>query len=89
MWRWTSERATLWVRPIGRDVTLTLAGESPLRYFDAAPTVRVTVGGGEAASFTPSSDFTHEVTLPAAALAAANGEVVIESSRSFAPAIRC
>ena len=42
-WRWTSERSRLWVRPIGRAVTLRLAGESPRRYFDAAPNVRVTV----------------------------------------------
>src|SRR5262249_55364051 len=48
-WRWTSERATLWVRPIGRDVRLTLSGESPLRYFDAAPSVRVSSGGRELA----------------------------------------
>ena len=32
-WRWVSEQGVLWVRPIGRDVTLRLTGESPLRYF--------------------------------------------------------
>ncbi len=39
-WRWTSEQARLWIRPIGRDVVLTLTGESPLKYFDKAPAVR-------------------------------------------------
>ena len=44
---WMSEKAALWVRPIGRDVILRLVGESPLRYFDAAPRVRILIGGQE------------------------------------------
>jgi len=84
-WRWTTERATLWVRPIGRDVTLTLRGESPLRYYDAAPVVTVTAGGREVARFTPSSDFVQDVVLPAEALASADGRVVIASDKWFAP----
>jgi hypothetical protein len=87
-WRWTSERAVLWVRPIGRDVTLTVAGESPLRYFDAAPTVALTVDANMVARFSPSSEFTQTIVLPAAALAAADGRVVIESDRHFVPAER-
>ncbi len=87
-WRWTSERATLWVRPIGRAVTLTLSGESPLRYFDAAPAVTVTVAGARLARFSPSDDFTREIVLPAAALAAADGRVVIESDKWFVPGDR-
>jgi hypothetical protein len=87
-WRWTSDRSVLWVRPIGRDVTLTLAGESPLRYYDGAPSLRVTVGEALAGEFRPSSDFTNEITLPHAALAAANGRVVITSDRHFVPGER-
>jgi len=87
-WRWTAERATLWVRPIGRDVTLTLSGESPLTYYEAAPNVTVTISGTRVARFTPSSDFTQEIVLPAAALAAAEGRVVIESDRWFVPGER-
>lgn len=87
-WRWTSERATLWVRPIGRDVTLTVSGESPLRYYDAAPNVTVTVGGTSVGRFHPSSDFTQAIVLPAAALAAADGRVVIESDKWFVPGER-
>ncbi len=83
-WRWTSERSILWVRPVGRDVTLTLTGESPLRYFDSAPTVTVTVGG-HVARFSPEADFSEEVRLPAAALASANGRVTLESDRWFVP----
>jgi hypothetical protein len=84
-WRWMSEKAVLWVRPIGRAVTLHLSGESPRRYFDAAPHVRVTIGGREIAAFDPSSDFDQPIALPADALAAANGGVTIESSRFFVP----
>jgi hypothetical protein len=87
-WRWMSERATLWVRPIGRDVTLTLTGESPLRYFARAPTVVVTSGGRPIARFNPSSDFTQDILLPAAALAEADGRVVVESDDWFMPAER-
>jgi hypothetical protein len=87
-WRWTTERATLWVRPVGRDVTLTLSGESPLKYYDAAPNVTVTVGGTSVARFSPSADFTQEIVLPAAALAAAEGRVIIESDKWFVPGER-
>jgi hypothetical protein len=87
-WRWTSERAVLWVRPIGRDVTLSFSGESPLRYYDAAPTVIVSAAGHELARFRPAADFTQSVVLPADALAAADGQVVIASDKFFVPAER-
>jgi hypothetical protein len=64
-WRWTAEKSFLWVRPLGRSVTLTLSGESPLKYFDRAPTVAVTVGTREVARFNPSSDFSQDIVLPA------------------------
>jgi hypothetical protein len=84
-WRWMSEKAVLWVRPIGRPVTLHLSGESPRRYFDAAPHVRVTIGDREIAAFDLSSDFDEAMTLPADALTSAGGYVGIESSRFFVP----
>lgn len=84
-WRWMSDAATVWIRPIGRDVTLTLSAESPLRYFDEAPEVLIKAGGQIVAQLTPDADFTHEVRLPAALLAARDGEVVIQSSKSFVP----
>lgn len=87
-WRWATERATLWVRPIGRDVTVTLSGESPLRYFDAAPAVTVSAGSRQIARVTPAADFTQSIVLPAEALAQADGRVVIQSDRWFVPAER-
>lgn len=87
-WRWMSDRAALWVRPVGRDVTLTIAGQSPLRYFDRAPTVRIGIGGRELGRFSPAADFMLSVALPAGLLAAAEGRVLIESDRWFSPADR-
>jgi hypothetical protein len=87
-WRWAAEKATVWVRPVGRDVRLTLSGESPLRYFDSVPAVTVSVGDREVARFTPSADFTERIVLPADALAAADGHVVIASDKFFVPAER-
>jgi hypothetical protein len=84
-WRWMSERALLWVRPTGKAVTLHLSGESPRRYFEAAPHVRVTIGDREIAAFDLSSDFEQAIALPADALAGANGRVSIESSKFFVP----
>jgi hypothetical protein len=87
-WRWASERAVLWVRPVGRDVTLTIDAEAPLRYFDVAPSLRVAVGGRELARLSPADDFRWEVTLPAALLEAAAGSVVLETDKWFVPATR-
>jgi hypothetical protein len=84
-WRWMSEKATLWVRPTGQPLTLRINGESPLKYYEAAPSVRVLVGDKEVATFSPSADFDQAVTLPADLLALANGHVVLESSRFFVP----
>ena len=87
-WRWTSEQAVLWVRPIGRDVTLTVSGESPLHYFDRAPAVTITSGSRALARFSPSTDFTQSVVLPAETLAAGGGRVTISSDAAFVPAER-
>ena len=87
-WRWMSERAVLWVRPVGRDLTLTVAGESPLRYFDAAPTLRISIGGQELARLVPTEDFRWDVTIPSTLLERASGNVVLESDKSLVPAER-
>jgi hypothetical protein len=84
-WRWMSEQARLWVRPTGRDVVLAITGESPLRYFGEAPSVRVSAAGTSLAQFSPSSDFTRRVTIPAGALSASGGIVTIDSNQWFSP----
>jgi len=87
-WRWMSERATLWVRPIGADVVLTISGESPMRYFDSAPSVAFKVGGQEIRRFSPSADFTETIRLPGALLQSNDGRLTVETNRWFAPADR-
>jgi hypothetical protein len=87
-WRWMSERARLWVRPVGRDVTVTISGESPLRYFDRAPVVRVLAAGVELSGFTPSGDFTHQIPIPAKAVSLSGGLITLESELWFNPAER-
>jgi hypothetical protein len=87
-WRWMSDRAVVWVRPTGRDVTLELLGESPLRYHDTAPLVHVRAGDSPVTDFRPDTDFNRSIALPASALAAAGGRVVVTSDQSFVPAER-
>jgi hypothetical protein len=84
-WRWTTRRADTFVSNAGRDVTLTIAGESPLRYFDGPPNVTVRAGSQVLATARPASDFELHVQVPAAALAASGGMVTIETDRSFVP----
>jgi hypothetical protein len=84
-WRWTSERSVLQIKGPPQSVRLTLRGESPLRYFDAPPTVKVTVGGATVAQFQPDADFEWNVTVPADSLARSGGAVAIETDRIYLP----
>jgi hypothetical protein len=87
-WRWMSERSTMWVRPLARDVTLTIEGESPLRYFDSPPVISVSTGGRQVGRFSPTADFRQTIVLPADALNRSDGRVTIESDKWFVPAAR-
>jgi hypothetical protein len=84
-WRWTTGRAETFVNAAGRDLMLTIAGESPLRYFDTAPHVTIRTGNQVLATARPSSDFELTVKVPAAALAASDGMLTIETDQSFVP----
>ena len=88
LWRWTSDRSALVIRGGSGDLTLELAGESPLRYFDRAPTVVVKAGDRELARFNPSGDFTQRVAIPRAALDASGGRVTIETDLTFVPGLK-
>ena len=87
-WRWMSERAVLWVRPIGRDVAVTLRGESPKRYYDAAASLKAAAGDRALGTLSPSEDFEWTITIPTAALQASNGRLTIESDKWFVPGER-
>jgi hypothetical protein len=87
-WRWMSDSAVLQVHNAGRDVTIELRGESPLRYFDTAPVMRIAAGAQVVSETRPAADFTVQVNVPAAALAAAQGRVVLTSDKFFIPGDR-
>jgi hypothetical protein len=86
LWRWTSERSILQVRgaAVG-GVRVSIRGESPLRYFEIPPMVRVVVGGRVIGEFQPASDFEWTVTVPADDLARAEGSIAIETNSVYLP----
>jgi len=84
-WRWTSERSVIRTMGATGGVRLTLKGESPLRYFDAPPSVRVTAAGQVLAQFRPDDDFEWTITIPAADLARAGGAIAIETDPVYLP----
>ena len=85
-WRWTSERSVLRMSGPPQPITITMRGESPLRYFNSAPTVKLTAAGATLAQFQPSDDFEWSATVSAGALAASGGAVAIETDRVYVPA---
>ncbi len=85
LWRWTSDRSTLVTAGATSDLRLILAGESPLRYFDRAPTVVVRAGAVELARFSPSADFSQVIAIPVAALTASNGRITVETDLVYVP----
>ena len=84
-WQWTTARAETFVNAAGKDLTLRLSGESPLRYFDRAPRVTIRAGSQMLGTAEPASDFDLTVKVPAAALAASDGMLTIETDQSFVP----
>lgn len=84
-WRWTSGRSVLRVKGAVSGVDLVLRGESPLRYFEAPPDVQVMAAGRVVARFRPVSDFVWTVRVPAADVARAAGEIVIQQTPVYRP----
>jgi hypothetical protein len=85
MWRWTSERSVLRIQGPAQPVTLEIRGESPLRYFDRAPIVKITAGDVTLAQFQPDTDFEWRVTVPADAMLNSGGAIAIEIDRVYLP----
>jgi transmembrane protein TMEM260 (protein O-mannosyltransferase) len=84
-WRWTSERSVLRINGPAQPVTLEIAGESPLRYFDRPPTVKITAGDVTLAQFQPDTDFEWRVAVPAEAMLNSGGAIAIEIDRVYLP----
>jgi hypothetical protein len=85
LWRWSSDRSMLRLDGPPRAVQLTLQGESPLRYFDAPPTVTVSAAGRTVAQFRPSDDFEWSTTVPADLMAQSGGAITISLDRAYLP----
>jgi hypothetical protein len=84
-WRWTSGRSVLRIKGATGPVRISLKGESPLRYFDAPPTVRLTAAGKVIAQFRPDDDFDWTVPVPADEVTRAGGAIAIETDRVYLP----
>jgi hypothetical protein len=84
-WRWMSERSVLWVRPVGRAVTLHVTGESTRKYYKQTPHVRILAGDREVGAFDPDRDFDHAFTIQPDVLAGAGGRLTFVSSAFFVP----
>jgi hypothetical protein len=84
-WRWTSDRSILRLQGRVRSVRITMRGESPLRYFDAAPIVRVTAGGRVIDQIRPEADFDWTVTVPWEDIERGDGTIAVETDRVYLP----
>ena len=83
-WRWTSDRADLFVLA-DAGATLVIRGESPLKYFEAPPTVRVAVGATTLAELKPNADFEWRIAIPPGALPPGGGTVTLSLDRVYLP----
>jgi hypothetical protein len=72
----------------GGPVRLTLAGESPLRYFDRPSTIVVLVEGREVTRFEAAADFVEAIEIPAGRFTVSPSRVTIEIDQMFVPAER-
>jgi hypothetical protein len=83
-WRWTSGRSVLRVSP-PQSVVVWMRGESPLKYFDEVPTVKVRAGDRIVGELRPETDFEWAVNVPADAVRGGDGAIVIETDRIYLP----
>jgi hypothetical protein len=83
-WRWSSDRSVIRVAPASA-VTLTLRGESPLKYVGQPPTVRVTAAGRTVAQLSPTDDFSWTVSVSRETVDAAQGAIAVETDRVYLP----
>lgn len=87
-WRWMEQAAAIHVIAPPRDLTLTISGESPVKYFGHGVELVVRAGAVELARRTLASDFTEVITVPAAVLGPAGERITFEAGESYVPAER-
>jgi len=88
VWRWTSDRAVVRIAGPPHDVRVTMTIESPLRYFDAPASVRVTTGDREIATTLLGSTESWSFLVPGEALAGSGGLLTIETDKTWVPSER-
>jgi hypothetical protein len=88
VWRWTADRATLRIVGAASAVVVTLNVESPYRYFDDLPTVRMSAGGQVLGETRFDGRPVWRVVVPLAALQQSGGRVTIDTDRTFVPVQR-
>lgn len=85
LWRWTGRQAILRIHSGGRDVTIRIAGDSPLKYFDRPPAVTLRAGPIVLGRFAPTADFVFHAQATADALSKAGDSLVLETDLTFVP----
>ncbi|HUE85025.1 MAG TPA: DUF2723 domain-containing protein [Vicinamibacterales bacterium] len=88
VWRWASDRATLRIVGAASPVVVTLSVESPLRYFDERPIVRLMAGSHVLGETRFDGSLVWRVVVPVDRLQQSGGRVAIETDRTFVPAER-
>jgi hypothetical protein len=83
-WRWSSARSVLRILP-PQAVDLRLAGESPLKYLAAAPTVRITAADRVLSEQHPADNFEWSIRVSEDDARAADGRIVIETDPVYLP----
>jgi hypothetical protein len=85
LWRWTGPWARLRVHHGDHDLTLRLAGDSPLKYLDSVPSLTLRAGDRMLGRLVPSDQFVWDVPVPADALNRSEGELTLETDITFVP----
>jgi hypothetical protein len=85
LWRWTGPWARLRVHHADHDLSLRLAGDSPLKYLDSVPSLTLRAGDRVLGRLVPSDQFVWDVPVPADALARSQGELTLETDTTFVP----
>jgi hypothetical protein len=85
LFRWSGPRAGMRVHHGGRDVTLRIAGDSPMKYLTHPPIVTLSVGSTIVGRFRPTAAFTYEVSVPAVSLDRADGRITLATDGAFVP----
>jgi hypothetical protein len=88
VWRWASDRATLRILEAATDLTVTIRVESPRRYFDESPIVRLLAGPRVIGETRFADSVSWSAVVPLDALRASGGRLTLETDRAFVPAER-